>query len=169
MLAAAFSYQQPVAIRYPKGGAAELPILPAPLELGHAVQLQDGRDMAFFAIGSMVEPALEAAQILAGYGIQARVVNARDIAPLDKEALTRAVRECQSRLITVEENVISGGFGAACAEALAGMPIQHIPAALPPCFQPHGNREKQLSELGLDGPGLATLAGKRWFSDKWEG
>jgi len=166
MLAEAFAYGKPVAIRYPKCHAGELPGLPRPLEYGRSVQLKDGGDLAFIAIGSMVQPALKAAELLEREGIRARVVNARFIAPLDKEALLRAVRECRGRLISVEENVISGGFGAACAEALSGVSAELVMAALPSEFQPQGRRGDQLAALGLNGPGLAALAVRRWFPER---
>lgn len=165
MLAQAFSLGRPVAIRYPKCGAADLPAEAAPLELGKSVTLRDGRDLAFIAIGAMVKPALQAAELLAEEGISARVVNARYAAPVDTAALVEAAHACSGRLISVEENVVSGGFGAACAEALAaaGEKAELVMAALPSAFLPQGQRAGQLEALGLSGPGLAELALRRWF------
>lgn len=168
MLYAALDFNCPTTIRWPRNAAANLPELPQPIQKGKGVILREGADMAFFAIGSMVEPCLKAAESLAVSGIQARVVNARFAAPLDAELLLDSVKHCQGRIITAEENLIHGGFGAACGEALAGCDLKYdlCMAALPERFYPQGKRKEQLSDLGLDGPGLAHLAGERWFAER---
>ena len=168
MFHAALDIPGPVAIRYPRNTADNLPQLPQPIEKGRGSILQEGQDMVFFAIGSMVEPCLKAAEELACCGIQAMVVNARFAAPLDRELLLESVRQAQGRIITAEENVINGGFGAACAEVLAGSELSYdlCIAALPEQFFPHGKREQQLSAYGLDSQGLARMAGERWFAER---
>ena len=168
MLYAALEYSTPVAIRYPKGAAATLPVLPSPIEKGRSVILREGCDMVYFAIGSMVEPCLLAAEQLAKAGVQAAVVNARFAAPLDNDTLFQVVAAAKGRIVTAEENVINGGFGAACAEALSNSGLNydlHI-AALPDTFFPHGNPTQQLAAFGLDAVGLAHMAGEKWFSER---
>jgi len=168
MLHAALDFHCPTAIRYARNAAAVLPEMPKPIEKGKGVLLREGKDLLFFAIGTMVEPCLKAAEQLAETGIQAAVVNARFAAPLDKDLLLKMVQQCQGRILTAEENVINGGFGAACAEALAdsGLDYDLCIAALPEQFFPQGKRNQQLSAYGLDAPGLARRAGERWFSER---
>lgn len=168
MFHAALDIPGPVAIRYPRNTADNLQKLPQPIEKGRGSILREGQDMVFFAIGSMVEPCLKAAEELARCGIEAMVVNARFAAPIDSELLLKAVSQAQGRIITAEENVINGGFGAACAEVLAGSELSYdlCIAALPEQFFPHGKREQQLSDCGLDSHGLAHLAGERWFAER---
>ncbi|MFM9108820.1 MAG: transketolase C-terminal domain-containing protein, partial [Chloroflexota bacterium] len=80
--------------------------------------LREGDDVAIIAVGSMVLPAERAADDLAAAGILASVVNARFVKPLDAELITGLARRCRG-LVTVEENVVAGGFGAAVLEFLA--------------------------------------------------
>lgn len=168
MFHAALEYGTPVAIRYPKGTASALPSLPLPIKKGCATILREGEDMVFFAIGSMVMPCLLASEHLARAGIQAAVVNARFAAPLDQDTLFQTVSKAHGRIITAEENVLNGGFGAACAEALSnsGMHYDLHIAALPNMFLPHGDSKQQLAELGLDPIGLANKAGEKWFRER---
>ncbi|MDO4732127.1 MAG: 1-deoxy-D-xylulose-5-phosphate synthase [Bacillota bacterium] len=168
MLRAALDFNSPTAIRYPRCTAAVLNQSPVPIEKGKGILLREGGDFCLFAIGTMVEASLEAAELLAIRGIQAAVVNARFAAPLDQELLLKLLSRCKGRILTAEENTIKGGFGAACAESLAasGMEYDLCIAALPEQFIPQGKRNQQLAEFGLDGPGLAERAMKRWFPER---
>ena len=105
----------------------------------------------------MVAPALAAAELLAGQGISATVVNARFVCPLDERVVTGLARSV-GRLVTVEENVPMGGFGSAVSElldrrGLSATPLMRI--ALPEEFVLHGTRAELLREVGLDAPGIA--------------
>src|SRR5262249_31494209 len=106
---------RPVAVRYPRANIPEesLPLRePQILEIGVSEQLRAGGDVAILALGTMVLPALAAAEQLAAEGISATVVNARFACPLDERALVGLARSV-GRLVTVEENVPMGGFGSA--------------------------------------------------------
>lgn len=168
MLRFAADLNAPVAIRYPKTAPVDLPIPAQEIELGHAIIAREGTDMAFFAIGSMVSIACDAAALLRHQGINARVVNARFAAPLDVDMLKSCAKDCAGRIITLEENVAAGGFGEACQAALGpdstDISADIISIALPNSFIPHGNRDSQMAKLGLDAESLAAIATNRWFS-----
>ena len=166
MLRYALSSQSPIAIRYPRGKARTLDIPCPPLEAGRGVTLCPGRDAVIFALGTMVEPALDAAGLLRREGLSVGVVNARFAAPLDAVLLRQAAADCGGRIVTVEEGVAPGGFGEACAAALNDMQIQAdlLVRALPFTFLPHGNRDKQLQAAGLDAEALARAIWERWFA-----
>jgi len=109
-----------VAVRYPRGKGVGVP-LEDPLrvmELGKGEILRHGSDVALIAIGSMVYPSLRAAEILSLQGIEATVVNSRFVKPLDGELICD-VASAAGKVITVEENVLMGGFGSAVLELFA--------------------------------------------------
>ena len=107
MLATALSLDGPSAIRYPSGSGPGVDYTAAPsiLRVGESEQLRDGHDVAIVAVGRMVENAREACELLSKQGIEARLVNARFVVPLDIECLRRAAADC-GRIVTVEENVL---------------------------------------------------------------
>ena len=127
MLKTAMETDQPVSIRYPRGKGAGVPLdeQPEKIPLGRAEILQDGEDLAIVAIGSTVLPALAAAQDLLNEGIRTTVINARFVKPLDGDLICRVASTCR-RLITVEENVLTGGFGSAVLELLQDKGITEI-------------------------------------------
>jgi 1-deoxy-D-xylulose-5-phosphate synthase len=149
----------PSAIRYPRGSADDrLPDSRSPIQLGKAEVLRQGRDVALVAIGSAVSWAYEAAQLLSQEGIEASVVNARFIKPLDVETLSTIARQC-GKVITVEENVQTGGFGEQVRAALAEIcPVQVI--ALPDAFVEHGAQPILRKQVGLDAAGIADRVRK---------
>jgi 1-deoxy-D-xylulose-5-phosphate synthase len=150
----------PIAVRYPRANIPEesLPARePRILPLGVSEQLRAGGDVAILALGTMVAPALAAADVLAAQGISATVVDARFAAPVDEHAITGLARSV-GRLVTIEENVPMGGFADAVHQCLArhGLstaPILHL--ALPETFVTHGKRDELLGRVGLDAPGIA--------------
>lgn len=158
MLVTALSLEGPAAIRYPRGAGTEqgLDEPLEPLEIGKAEVLREGQDVAILALGAMVQPALEAAEVLAGEGMAATVVNARFVKPLDAELVCELARGCRC-LVTVEENAAAGGFGSGVVELLAAQglrtPVRVL--GLPDSFVPHGDRQRLLSECGLDATGIA--------------
>jgi 1-deoxy-D-xylulose-5-phosphate synthase len=117
MLRAAVSAGRPVAVRYPRGTVAgagsNAPTVP--LEWGKGALLLDGKDLLILAVGATVVPSLFAAEELRRKGISAAVVNARFIKPLDADLIIPLARRT-GRLLTVEENVLAGGFGSAVLE-----------------------------------------------------
>ncbi len=154
MLKTALDHPGPIALRYPRGsgvGAAldkELTRLP----IGKGELLREGRDALIVAAGSPVTAALEAADRLARDGIQAAVINARFVKPLDKELITKWVRKTPL-LVTVEENSLQGGFGSAVLEALADegiLPKRILRLGIPDMFLPHGKPDILRKEIGLD-------------------
>jgi 1-deoxy-D-xylulose-5-phosphate synthase len=126
MLKTAVEYiDGPIAVRYPRGAgvgvATDEPLHALPI--GRSETLREGSDVAILAVGSMVLPAERAAEVLANDGITATVVNARFVKPLDEELILRLARTCGA-IVTVEENVIRGGFGAGVLETLANEGIE---------------------------------------------
>ena len=130
---------------------------------GRAERLRAGHDGTVFALGAMVEPALEAADRLQrDHDLYLEVWDARFCRPLDEEAI-RAAAERTPWLATVEEHALHGGFGGAVAEYLAGAGLR--PAlqihAVPDHFVPHmSSREEQLEDAGLDAVSLARAWAK---------
>jgi 1-deoxy-D-xylulose-5-phosphate synthase len=153
----------PVAVRYPRANIPEekLPERePRLMPIGVSETLRAGGDVAIVALGTMVPPALAAAEQLEAAGIKATVVNARFVCPLDERMVTGLARSV-GRIITVEENVPMGGFGSAVSECLdrhglSGTPLLRI--ALPTAFVAHGKRDELLKIVGLDAAGIAATA-----------
>jgi len=156
LLETALSSDGPVAIRYPRGTVPATPDLPVePIPIGRWEEVRRGGDVAIVAIGRMVEVATVAADQLAAEGIACGVVNARWLKPIDPRLATDwGVR--YRLLLTAEDNVGTGGFGAAVLEALAphGLAGKVRMAALPDRFLPHGRQAEILAEHGLDPDGL---------------
>ncbi|MDO5144512.1 MAG: transketolase C-terminal domain-containing protein [bacterium] len=128
-----------------------------PFELGKAVQLMDGSDVAIIACGIMVPQAVYAAQALAKEGVSARVIDMHTIKPLDREAVLDAARTCGA-VVTAEEHSIIGGLGSAVAEVLAenaaGVPFERVgikdrfgQSGKPPMlFEEYGLTDKAICE-----------------------
>ena len=169
MMAWAVAYPGPVAVRYPRGEApmADKDSPFQPLEIGKAELRAEGSDLCLLAIGSMVTPALEAAARLEADGISTAVVNARFFKPLDQEMILSMARTC-NRIITIEENVLTGGFGAGVLETLeAAETHTHVKRiGAPDSFVEHGAQEIIRSRLGLDADGIERAA--RRFLEKTE-
>ncbi len=154
MLYTAVQHNGPAAVRYPRGNGVGVSLdwQLKELELGKAEVLKDGDDLAIWAIGHHVHTALLAQEELERQGINAAVVNARFVKPLDKELLETHAKKC-GRIVTIEENVLMGGFGSAVLEALADMGINDVPVkrlGLPDRFIEHGSQEILRKEVGLD-------------------
>ncbi|MGI5822337.1 MAG: 1-deoxy-D-xylulose-5-phosphate synthase [Dethiobacteria bacterium] len=161
MLKMAFSLKCPVALRYPRGEAAafsspETGILTA----GKAQLLREGPDLLILAVGSMVLPALEAHALLLKMGIESCVINSRFIQPLDTELICYWAKKC-GRVLTVEEHILSGGFGSAVLETFADNELQEINLkrlGLPNAYTGQGSRDFLLNLHGLSGEGIAREA-----------
>ena len=152
MLITALSLDGPAALRYPRGTAAGVPLTDdvQPLPLGKGEILREGGDVCFLAVGSMTANALQAAELLAADGIAAEVVNMRFVKPLDRELLLEAAGYVKL-LVTVEENVLAGGFGSAVLECLAdaGRTVPLLRLGIPDRFVPQGDRSLLWEECGL--------------------
>jgi 1-deoxy-D-xylulose-5-phosphate synthase len=162
MLKTAVEHDGPIALRYPRGegwGVALDAEMKA-LEAGKAELLRDGTDVVIAAVGQPVVPALRAAQDLAPLGINAAVVNARFVKPLDKN-LFRDLLSRIPRLITVEDHVIAGGFGSAICEMLAdeglsGVEVRRL--GVPDRFISHGTQDELRKLCGFDKDAIAQTA-----------
>jgi 1-deoxy-D-xylulose-5-phosphate synthase len=152
----------PFCIRIPRDAVPALPPaardVPA-VEHGTWETLRQGRDVALLAVGTMVNPALAAAELLAREGIAATVVNCRFVKPLDETTLERLF-PAHAHLLTVEEGTVVNGFGAYVrahvAERWPG--TRGASLAMPDGFVEHGERAELLAELGLTPEGIAARA-----------
>lgn len=153
MMRTALLYEDgPSAIRYPRG------VVPddanegdrSPLQVGRGEVLREGSDVLMLAVGSMVDPAIEAAELLAADGMSACVANARFIKPLDED-LIRTHAAGNRLIVTIEENTIAGGFGDGVGAFLdrEGMTNRLVRVGIPDLFVPHGARGELLDEIGL--------------------
>jgi 1-deoxy-D-xylulose-5-phosphate synthase len=158
MIYTAIETPHPTAVRYPRGNGigVKLDDQFRLIELGKAEILQDGRDCAILALGTMVYPSLKAAEKLAADGISASVVNARFVKPLDEELITCLASE-KSLLITVEEAALMGGFGSAVMELLESGNLQGcrlLRIGVPDRLIPHGSPNLLHAKYGIDADGI---------------
>jgi 1-deoxy-D-xylulose-5-phosphate synthase len=156
LLETALASDGPIAIRYPKGPVPSTPDLPVePLPIGRWEELRKGSDAVIFAVGRMVEVAMEAAERLELQKVSCAVVNSRWIKPVDPRIVDWA--RSHPVVITVEDNVGAGGFGGAVLETLAphGLAGRVRTIALPDEFLPQGKATDILMEHGLDSAGVA--------------
>jgi 1-deoxy-D-xylulose-5-phosphate synthase len=178
MLKTAIDHTGPISLRYPRGegwGVA-LDKDMKTLEIGKAEILRQGVDVVIAAIGHTVLPALKAAEELAPLGIDASVVNARFVKPLDKN-LFRDLLTRVPRLITVEDHVVTGGFGSGLIEFLAdegftGIEVKRL--GVPDRFIPHGTQDELRKMCGFDKDAIAQATlqlvrrGKKRSREGWE-
>ena len=156
LLETALASDGPIAIRYPKGPVPSTPELPVePLPIGRWEELRKGSDVVIFAVGKMVEVALEAAERLELQKVSCAVVNSRWIKPVDPRIVEWA--RTHPVVVTVEDNVGAGGFGGAVLETLAphGLAGRVRTLALPDEFLPQGKASDILKAHGLDSAGVA--------------
>lgn len=163
MLKTALDFDEPIAIRYPRGQGtgADISERLYALPIGKAETLKEGVEVCFWAIGSMVAVALEAAEILAGYGVSAGVVNMRFAKPLDVELLCEHASKYKV-ILTLEEGVLAGGCGSAMLQVLneAGLlkDCKVINLGVPDRFITHGDKKMLFREIGLDALSIADKA-----------
>ncbi|MFZ0013027.1 MAG: 1-deoxy-D-xylulose-5-phosphate synthase [Acidimicrobiia bacterium] len=151
MIETAVDHDGPIAIRFPKGGAVSVPSLPVePLEIGRAELLSDGDELLLIAVGRMVEVAEKVAIDLGEKGISAGVVNARWVKPLDDRILEWAAPV--AKVVTLEDNVIAGGFGAAVMESFAagGLVKDVVNIGVSDGFLPFGSASDVMESAGMD-------------------
>ena len=162
MLVTALAHDGPIALRYPRGNSLGVPLDPDPLPIpiGKGEVLARGGDLLILAVGRMVNTALNARKRLLDDRIEATVVNCRFIKPLDEELITRLCTEFD-HVLTVEENVLAGGFGSAVLELLGDCDIQPgniRRLGLPDQFVEHGPQSVLLAEHHLNSEGIARTA-----------
>lgn len=155
----ALEYNGPFAYRYPRGNGigVELEAEPKPFRIGKGELLRKGDDLTIVAIGSSVQEALNAADALKKTGINAAIVDARFIKPLDEKLiLTQA--EKTGLLVTVEDNVLQGGFGSAVLELLeekgSNARVERI--GLPDAFVEQGTQSELRARYGIDAAGIVA-------------
>ncbi|AKR42535.1 1-deoxy-D-xylulose-5-phosphate synthase [Methylophilus sp. TWE2] len=158
MLTTGYQYPGTAAVRYPRGsgiGATVYPTLET-LQIGKAQLVRQGHKVAILAFGSMLQPALQAAE-----SFDATVVNMRFIKPLD-ESMVLEIARTHDHIVTIEENAIMGGAGAAVMECLQAYQVKTsiICLGLPDQFIEHGSHETMLAECGLDKAGICTAIEK---------
>ena len=162
MLKTAVDFHGPIALRYPRGNGVGIPLKEElePLAVGKAEVLREGDDVLLIGIGSTVHPALEAADQLHQQGIEATVVNARFVKPLDEELILRLAKKI-GRVMTIEENALQGGFGSAVMEMFqeaSFFPRRFKRLGLPDEFVIHGSQATLRDLLGIDAQGIERAA-----------
>ncbi len=161
MLYTAFKLSGPVAIRYPRGCGLGVDTTEPfrKLDIGRAEELRPGKDVVLLASGVMAAPCLAASDLLARHGIRAGVVNARFIKPLDEQLIRRLARDV-GVIVTVEDNLLAGGFGSAVLEYVNAENLNWVKVfrvGLPDKFIEHGSRPQLLAKYGLTGEGIAAV------------
>ena len=160
LLSTAYEQNHPVAVRYPRGSGVgtALPTDLAGLPYGKGEIRRQGQGLAILAFGTLLYPALEAAESL-----DATVVNMRWAKPLD-EALLREVAQTHAAFVTVEEGAVAGGAGAAVLEWMQaeGFHLPVLNLGLPDRFIEHGDPARLLSMLGLDASGMLKSIQQRF-------
>ncbi|CAM8663353.1 Dxs Deoxyxylulose-5-phosphate synthase [Oxalobacteraceae bacterium] len=159
MLSTAYRFPGPASVRYPRG-AGPGAVIEAdldPIEVGKGVVRRQGRQVALLAFGTMVAPALKAAEEL-----NATVADMRFVKPLD-EALVAQLAASHELIVTIEEGSLMGGAGSAVAEALsaAGFVKPLLQLGLPDQFIDHGDAQQLLAQCGLDAPGIVASVRQR--------
>jgi len=159
MLSTAYQHNGPSAVRYPRGGGPGIETTNDlnTIAIGKGEVRRQGKDIAILAFGSMLTPALEAAERL-----DATVANMRFVKPLDTE-LIKSLAAQHTLLVTIEENTVMGGAGAAVMEALQALNIDKptLCLGLPDTFIEHGIHETMLAECGLDAQGIIASIEKK--------
>ncbi|MBP1761589.1 MAG: 1-Deoxy-D-xylulose-5-phosphate synthase, partial [Firmicutes bacterium] len=165
MLYTAFTVDGPVAIRYPRGIGAgvEIEEQRCSLEIGSARTLREGKDLGIIAIGRSVEMARDLSAILAEHGVEATLLNARFVKPLDVDAITLLAQK-MGRLVTIEDNCLQGGFGSAVVELLADHQIEAdiLRLGIPDEFIEQGKVELLFHDLDLDPDSMAEKIIDHW-------
>ncbi|HUI45933.1 MAG TPA: 1-deoxy-D-xylulose-5-phosphate synthase [Nitrospirota bacterium] len=167
MLGLALKHNGPAAIRYPRGKVKRLSGRPSgnggspgSFNIGEAELLRNGSDVALIALGHTVLPALSAATLLEAEGISAAVVNARFVKPLDAQLICSVAAETK-RVVTVEENVLAGGFGSAVLELLHDREIEGVHVkrcGISDTFVEQGRQDELRKKHLLDQEGIYQTA-----------
>ena len=153
MLKTAFDSNAPFVLRYPRGAGfnVEMDAKPKRLEIGKGIWLKKGQDLNILAIGNRVHPAMQTAKMLEEKGVSCGVINMRFVRPLDTQLIDEALK-LSRRLVTVEDNMLAGGFGSAVAEYLADKQADFklLRLGIGDEFVEHGKVAKLYDQLGLN-------------------
>lgn len=162
MLYTAVRYQGgPIALRYPRGNCLGVPLKEgfSALEIGKGEVVRSGKDVALLGIGNMVEHACQAAELLEAEGISVEVVNMRFVKPLDETMLEKLASRFD-KIVTIEDNARTGGFGSAVLEFLGSRNITSVNVlvrGIPDEFIEHGTQDELYAMLKLDPRGIAEV------------
>lgn len=155
MLATAVNFNGPIALRYPRGSGLGVEITEPlhTLPIGKAEEIKTGSNVCLWAVGSMVDEAVKAAEALEEQGISAGLVNMRFVKPLDTELLVKTALQCKN-IVTLEEGTVEGGAGSAVLEelndnGLVGK-VKVLNLGIPDKYIPHGDKKLLLRDIGLD-------------------
>ncbi|SFM73407.1 1-deoxy-D-xylulose-5-phosphate synthase [Thermodesulforhabdus norvegica] len=165
MIYTALKYERgPIAFRYPRGYGLGVPMDEELKEIpiGRGEVLREGNDVVLVAIGAMVHPAVEAAELLKKEGIEATVIDARFVKPLDEELIASRAEKADA-VVTLEENVLQGGFGSAILEMFSNLgwfPSRFLRIGIPDLFVPHGSQKDLRKALKLDPESIAESVKK---------
>jgi 1-deoxy-D-xylulose-5-phosphate synthase len=159
MLRTALGHSGPIAIRYPRGYGLGVPLDAEthPIPIGKGERLTEGNDAAILAVGVTVSEAIEAGKRLQTENISVTVVNCRFVKPLDTDLITRLGKEINA-IVTVEENVLEGGFGSAVLECLATAGVTScrvVRLGIPDTFVEHGSQKILRTKYGVDAAAIA--------------
>lgn len=165
MMKFAVAFDAPAALRYPRGEAWEgFEDRRDPIVWGKGEILVEGEEIALLAVGSMVKTAEQVRRRLWEHGIRATLVNMRFVKPFDRQLLKKLAAS-HSRFVTLEENVITGGFGQQVAswagKELPGVSVMTV--AIPDQFVTHGNVDYLYRELGMDEQSVTERILNRWY------
>jgi 1-deoxy-D-xylulose-5-phosphate synthase len=160
----------PIAMRYPRGNGYGVPLMEEgwePLEIGKGEILRTGDDVLIVGYGTMVYPGMQAAEILSEHGIEATVINARFVKPLDTELILPLAKKI-GRVVTLEEGCVMGGFGSAIAEALLDadilVPVKRF--GVPDVLVDHAEPNESKTELGLTSHQIAERVLQAFFKQQ---
>ncbi|MCL1971581.1 MAG: 1-deoxy-D-xylulose-5-phosphate synthase [Endomicrobia bacterium] len=161
MLKTAFNSNMPCVIRYPRGSGTgvALDMAPAVLQIGKAKVVHEGSDICLLGIGSQVENCLKAAEILEEKNIKASVINMRFLKPLDEDIVKEMFSKTK-KIITVEDNVLEGGFGESIKALLCNTDAVVECIGLPDKFIEHGSQKVLKEKYGLTAKNIAETAFK---------
>lgn len=157
--------EKPFAIRYPRGTAySGLKEYQAPIEMGKSEVIFEGKEIALLAVGSMVETALEVREKLKAYGVTAALINVRFVKPMDRELLSELAKKYPC-FVTMEENVVSGGFGEAVSAFVEeqGFKTAVLKSAIPDTFVEQGPVPLLKKNLGLDADSICRMIEKKFL------
>lgn len=170
MLKFAVDFDGPIAVRYPRGVACDsMKEQRAPIEYGRAELLKKGKDIALLAVGSMVQTALFVDELLQREGIDATIVNARFVKPIDTDMVDTLLKD-HRMIVTMEENILCGGFGEHVLSYVQQtyLGIRVLPVALPDSYVEHGNVDLLKKEVGIDAETIADTVSAAWNQYKNE-
>ena len=158
----------PIAMRFPRGSGVGVPLMEEGWEsipIGKGEILRHGDDILLVAYGTMVNQSLQVAEILKEHGIEATVINARFVKPLDIDLIAPLAKSI-GKVVTLEEGCLMGGFGAAVTEALMDLdvvvPIKRI--GIPDQLVDHATPDESKAELELTSPQIAETIRKKFFN-----